>query len=111
MPEPATAVTSDADIMDAAEVFGLLADPGRLRLLLALRSGETSVGMLARLSGLSESSTSHALRLLRAHRVVEVRRDGRSAIYRLADVHVSELLDAALVHAEHSTFVHPERTS
>jgi DNA-binding transcriptional ArsR family regulator len=96
-------------VLDAAEVFGLLADPGRLRLLLALRTGESNVGTLARRSGLSDSATSHALRLLRAHRVVEVRRDGRNAFYRLADAHVLQLLDSALEHAEHTELIHPER--
>ena len=97
-------------VFDAAEVFGLLADPGRLRLLLALRTGESHVGLLARTSGLSDSATSHALRLLRAHRVVEVRREGRMAFYRLADAHVLQLLDTALEHAEHTELIHPERS-
>lgn len=92
----------DNDIVDAAEVFSLLADPGRLRLLTVLRYGEASVGRLAEQAGMSESATSHALRLLRAHRIVQVRRSGRMAYYRLADAHVRVLLDTALAHAEHS---------
>lgn len=100
---------SPVEIADAAEVFGLLADPGRLRLLIALRAGEANVGTLAAAAALSESATSHALRLLRAHRVVEVRRTGRMAFYRLADAHVALLLDTALEHAEHTEQVHPER--
>jgi DNA-binding transcriptional ArsR family regulator len=102
---------TDTDISDAADVFGLLSDAGRLRLLAALRHGEASVGRLAELAGMSESATSHALRLLRAHRVVQVRRAGRMAFYRLADRHVQVLLDTAFAHAEHSVIVHPERTS
>ena len=104
------AIPSVPTVLDAAEVFGLLADPGRLRLLLALRTGESNVGRLARSSGLSDSATSHALRLLRAHRVVEVRRQGRMAFYRLADAHVLQLLDTALAHAEHTELIHPERS-
>jgi DNA-binding transcriptional ArsR family regulator len=96
-------------VIDTAEVFGLLSDPGRLRLLVALRVGEQNVGQLAAVCGLSESATSHALRLLRAHRVVEVRRSGRMAFYRLADAHVLQLLDTALEHAEHTELIHPER--
>ena len=98
---------ADSDIADAAEVFSLLADPGRLRLLTVLRTGEASVGQLAGLAGMSESATSHALRLLRAHRIVQVRRAGRMAFYRLADEHVRVLLDSALEHAEHSGLLHP----
>jgi DNA-binding transcriptional ArsR family regulator len=85
-----------------AEVFGLLADPGRLRILLTLRSGEANVGELSALSGLSESATSHALRLLRSHGVVRARRSGRLAFYSLADQHVRDLLDIAVAHARHS---------
>jgi DNA-binding transcriptional ArsR family regulator len=102
---------SDADVSDAAEVFSMLADPGRLRLLTTLRVGEASVGQLATTARMSESATSHALRLLRAHRIVQVRRAGRMAFYRLAVSHVRVLLDAALEHAGHSALVHPERTA
>jgi DNA-binding transcriptional ArsR family regulator len=108
--DPALVVLpAGGEIDDAADVFGLLADPGRLRLLAALRAGELSVGRLAAFAGLSESATSHALRLLRAHRIVQVRRAGRMAFYRLADAHVQVLLDTAFEHAEHSALVHPER--
>ena len=77
-------------------VFGLLADQNRLRLLMSLlEGGELCVCDLAATTGVSESATSHALRLLRAHRVVKVRRDGRMAFYSLNDSHVRLLLDVA----------------
>lgn len=105
------APVSNAAVADIADVFGLLADPGRLRLLIGLLGGEASVGQLAERSGLSDSATSHALRLLRAHEVVEVRRDGRMAFYRLADEHVRELIASALEHQQHAVLSHPERTA
>jgi ArsR family transcriptional regulator, lead/cadmium/zinc/bismuth-responsive transcriptional repressor len=92
----------DRTLGSLAEVFGLLADPGRVRLLTALLGGEMCVCDLAAACGQSESSVSHALRLLRAHRVVEVRRSGRMAFYSLADSHVRMLLDVALTHLEHA---------
>ncbi|MEW9549025.1 ArsR/SmtB family transcription factor [Nonomuraea sp. NPDC050783] len=98
-----------ADLADTAEVFGLLSDPNRLRLLVALLDGELCVCDLAAVTGQSESAASHALRLLRAHRVVTARRAGRMAYYRLADPHVRMLLDLALAHAEHTDLMHPER--
>lgn len=88
---------------DLGATFGLLADPGRLRLLMALLDGEMCVCDLSMACGQSESGVSHALRLLRAHRVVAVRRSGRRAFYRLADAHVRMLLDLALTHHEHAT--------
>lgn len=97
---------ADGAVIDVADVFGLLADPGRLRLLVALLAGELCVCDLAAAAGLSESATSHALRILRAHRVVAVRRAGRMAFYSLADAHVRMLLDLALTHVAHSELIH-----
>jgi len=83
-------------VEELSEVFGLLADPNRLRLLAALlEGGELCVCDLAATAGMAESATSHALRLLRAHRVVKVRRAGRVAYYSLTDAHVRLLLDVA----------------
>lgn len=105
----ASRMPAEPDLVDTADVFGLLADPGRLRLLLALAEGELCVCDLAVVSGLSESAASRALRLLRAHRVVSVRRTGRMAYYRLDDAHVRMLLDLAVAHTAHTEAVHPER--
>jgi ArsR family transcriptional regulator, lead/cadmium/zinc/bismuth-responsive transcriptional repressor len=97
-------------VADLADVFGLLADPGRLRVLVALLEGEMCVCDIAAAAGASESACSHHLRLLRAHRVVQVRRAGRMAYYRLADAHVRMLLDLALTHIGHApAAAHPER--
>lgn len=103
------AMPDEQDVSELADVFGLLSDPGRLRLLVALLEGEMCVCDIAAACGQSESSVSHALRLLRAHRVVHVRRAGRMAYYRLADGHVRLLLDVALTHVGHTTALHPER--
>ncbi|MGR6920273.1 ArsR/SmtB family transcription factor [[Actinomadura] parvosata] len=98
-----------SDLADTADVFGLLSDPNRLRLLVALLDGELCVCDLAAVTGQSESAVSHALRLLRAHRIVAARRSGRMAYYRLEDPHVRMLLDLALAHTEHTEALHPER--
>lgn len=96
------ALPVDATVDALAEVFGLLSDPNRLRLLSALlEGGELCVCDLAASVAMAESATSHALRLLRAHRVVKVRRSGRVAYYSLTDGHVRMLLDVALEHMAH----------
>lgn len=102
---------AEHDVVDAADVFGLLGDANRLKLLLALlEGGELCVCDLAVVCSMSESAVSHALRLLRAHRIVAVERRGRMAYYRLDDGHVRMLLDLALTHTRHTDAVHPERT-
>ena len=95
-------VADASAVQELAEIFALLGDPSRLRLLTALLElGELCVGDLAAVAGMGESAVSHALRLLRAHRVVAVRRSGRMAYYSLCDGHVRALLTAALEHLGH----------
>lgn len=96
------------DIADTADVLGMLSDPGRLKMLVALREGELCVGDLTAVAGGSPSGVSHALQLLRAHRVVAARREGRRVYYHLDDPHVAELLDLALAHIAHAEPEHPE---
>ena len=90
------------EVVDTADIFDLLSDPNRLRLLVAMIDGEMCVCDLAAVTGMSESATSHALRLLRAHRVVTARRSGRRAYYRLADAHVRMLIDLGFTHTQHT---------
>jgi ArsR family transcriptional regulator, lead/cadmium/zinc/bismuth-responsive transcriptional repressor len=93
---------SSSLVEELSETFDVLSDPNRLRLLTSLlEGGELCVCDLAAVTGMSESSVSHALRLLRSHRVVKVRRDGRMAYYSLRDGHVRMLLDVALEHLQH----------
>lgn len=103
----AGSLPSAEEVEQLAEVFRLLGDRGRVALLVTLlEGGEVCVHDLAAVTGQSESGVSHALRLLRAHRVVAVRRAGRQAFYRLADGHVRMLLDVALTHLGHAPALH-----
>ena len=83
-----------------AEVFKLLGDPTRVRLVDVLSHGERCVCDLATLVGMTESAVSHQLRLLRASRLVRVRRAGRMAFYSLDDHHVVGLLHDTRKHVE-----------
>lgn len=85
-----------------AELFKLLGDPNRCRILYALlEAGELCVCDLAETVEVPESSVSHALRLLRTAGVVRNRRDGRMIYYSLDDSHVRLLLDLSLEHLRH----------
>lgn len=86
-----------------ADVFKLLGDPTRVRVVDVLSHGERCVCDLAELVGISESALSHQLRLLRAARLVRVRRDGRLAYYRLDDHHVVGLLHDTRKHVEEAS--------
>lgn len=88
------------NVAGMAALFKLLGDPSRLGLLEVLSHGERCVQDLAADTGLSESATSHQLRLLRASHLVRVRRDGRQAFYALDDAHVVRLLRDAAAHTQ-----------
>ncbi|MEV0639002.1 metalloregulator ArsR/SmtB family transcription factor [Streptomyces sp. NPDC050619] len=76
-----------------ADRFSLLADPGRLALLLALHgAGPLAVSDLAVATGMKDTAVSQALRLLRTAGIVEGAKDGRIVRYRVVDERTSELL-------------------
>lgn len=92
---------SSAMIAGASELFAVLGDPTRLRLVGALAIRELCVCDLAAALGLSQSAVSHQLRLLRQLGIVRFRRDGRLIYYALDDEHVATLFDQALEHVQH----------
>jgi DNA-binding transcriptional ArsR family regulator len=87
-------------VQSVAEIFRVLGDPTRVRILDSLGSGELCVNELAEKVGTSESAVSHQLRLLRTMRLVRVRREGRQAYYAVDDHHILELLNQARVHVQ-----------
>lgn len=100
------ALPAASDVVDLADVFALLGEPNRVRILISLLGGPMCVRDLSATIGLSESAVSHALRLLRMHRVVEVARSGRVARYAIADFHVRDLLERGLEHVGHTVLLH-----
>ena len=79
-----------------ARRFALLADPTRLRLLLAIRAaGPVSVSDLAAAAGISDATVSQTLRHLRASGTVTTERDGRIIRYQLHNHVISDLLNQA----------------
>jgi DNA-binding transcriptional ArsR family regulator len=92
----------NARIASLTDLFGLLANETRLKLLLALyhrpngARSELCVCDLAERAGASESMTSHQLRLLRDAGLVTFRRDGKFARYALTDGPQAHLLGDAL---------------
>lgn len=92
----------DADaVATLAETFKTLGDPTRLRIVAALAApdvGELCVCDLATLLDASASAVSHSLRALRHLRLVQFRRQGKIAYYRLDDAHVTQLIREGVRH-------------
>ena len=94
---------ADSDYVGVAvEVFQLLADATRIRIVLALAAGELSVNHLADIVDRSPAAVSQHLAKLRWGRIVRVRQDGNRMFYSLTDEHAQRLVNEAIFHAEHA---------
>lgn len=82
----------------ATEIFGLLSDPTRSRIVYALSVEELCVCDVAAVAGLYISAASHQLKRLRDRGVVSFRKEGRLAYYRLEDEHLRRLLEDCVGH-------------
>ncbi len=85
----------------AAEVFSLLSDATRIRIILALRDGELPVGDLAERVGKPPTGVSQHLAKLRWGKVVQARQEGTRVFYSLIDDHARRLVVEAVFQAEH----------
>ncbi|WP_295999661.1 helix-turn-helix transcriptional regulator [Rugamonas sp.] len=95
---------SDPAIAQLADLFHLLGDPTRLRIVLGCLTTPIAVSDIAATLQLSSSLVSHHLRLLRAARIVKSERHGKQVFYSAADAHISGVLSDMLEHiAEPST--------
>ncbi len=93
--------TLDQQTVDGlTEIFRVLGDPTRVRILDALSRAELCVSDLAARLGVTESAVSHQLRLLRGARIVRARRNGRMIFYALDDRHVLALFEQGLRHVQ-----------
>lgn len=81
-----------------SQIFKILGDPTRLKIIIALRGGEMCVCDIAAFLGLSESAVSHQLRRMRELAVVKSRREGQVLYYRIDDNHVKSLIAVGFDH-------------
>lgn len=96
---PNGAHTEEVAVNWLANIMAALSNATRLRILLALKSGEMSVNILCAAVGATQSHVSHELRTLRDLQLVQRRRQGNQSFYRL-DESVAALLTQATELAE-----------
>ncbi len=95
---PTDVALSDDKATELAEMFRLLGDPSRLRIVIETLAGPHAVGDIAGTLGLSPSLVSHHLRLLRAARLVSTERRGKHIFYRIHDAHVARVVADMVAH-------------
>lgn len=83
---------------ELAEMFRLLGEPNRLRIVASCLDRTLSVGEITARLAQSQSLVSHHLRLLRAARLLKAVRRGKQVYYSIADGHVREMLTNMIEH-------------
>lgn len=88
----------DDILLDLADTFKVFSDSTRVKILCALFRAEMCVCDIAVLLGMTKSSISHQLRILKQAKLVKYRKDGKVVYYSLADEHVKFIFDQGLNH-------------
>ena len=90
------------DLFDKlAEFFKIIGDTTRTKILFALDQNEMCVCDIANVVGMSKSSVSHQLAILRNSGIVKYRREGKEVYYTLDDEHVKQVFEVGIEHIEH----------
>ena len=90
----------DELIADLSDMFKIFGDQTRMKILMALESGELCVCDIAAVMNMSQSAISHQLRVLKQSNIVKTRRDGKVVYYSISDEHVKDIFDIAMIHVQ-----------
>lgn len=90
----------ETELYDLAELFKVFGDSTRIRILFVLFEAEVCVCDLAKVLNMTQSAISHQLRILKANKLVNSRREGKSVFYSLADGHVRTIIAHGREHIE-----------
>lgn len=88
----------DESVAQLSDIFSLLGEPTRLRIVLACFDAPRTVGDIAMDMNVSASLISHHLRLLRATRIIHAERVGKNVFCSLTDEHIRSILSNMLAH-------------
>ncbi len=85
-------------LYDLAELFKVFGDTTRVKILYALFASEMCVCDISALLNMSQSATSHQLRVLKQARLVKYRKCGKVVYYSLDDEHIKNIFNQGLMH-------------
>ena len=89
------------EVLEAtARVLRVLAHPHRLKIIELIAGRELTVGEVARRVGLAPNACSQHLTIMRAHGVVNRRRDGKTIFYQVENPHALNVLSCIRKHAD-----------
>lgn len=89
---------SKDEIEDVSNLFKVLGDPTRAKILYTLEENELNVGEICECVDMNKSAVSHQLRILRDSKLVKARKDGKEVYYSFDDEHISTIFKFGLEH-------------
>jgi ArsR family transcriptional regulator len=89
---------SEEKLSDLSEFFKMLGDSTRIKIISVLFQGETCVGSIVNVLGMTQSAISHQLRILKRSRIVKSRKKGKHVYYSLDDHHIKLILEMGMEH-------------
>ncbi len=95
---PTHSLISEELVPQLADLFSMMGDTSRLRIILCCLHEPISVSHIAEQLDLSQSLVSHHLRLLKAARMVRAERRGKQVFYVAADQHVQCVIEDMAAH-------------
>lgn len=85
-------------IIDVAELFKVLGDSTRSKILFSLEKNELCVNEICECVEMTKSAVSHQLRILRQAKLVKARKSGKEVYYSFDDDHINQIFECALTH-------------
>ena len=98
-----SAMPEELESQQVAQLFKVLGDHTRIRILHALYRSELCVCDLTAILGMNQSAVSHQLRVLRDARIVRSRKQGKNVLYSLDDSHIAGLIRLGSEHVIEGT--------
>lgn len=94
-------------INDLANFYKVFSDKTRLKIITMLLEAEMCVCDISHILGMSQSATSHQLRVLRQYKIVKNRKEGKTVYYSLDDEHIDNILKQGIEHHIHKSNENP----
>ena len=91
-------VLQEEEMEKVCNLFRLLAEQSRLKIVLSLMGGELCVYHILQAVGGTQSGVSHQLRVLKDNGIVKARREGQSVLYSIADEHILQIVATSKTH-------------
>lgn len=92
---------SNDEISNLSNLFKVLGDPTRAKIVMALDKREVCVCDLSVALNMTKSAVSHQLAVLKANNIVKARREGKHIYYSFDDEHITTIIEIADEHIKH----------